>query len=368
MDIAKVNKNKAFLRNIYMKGPFQGHGFCVKGYSEPIFTDPAGCYTLSSTPLKHGLPWAVKNYRNQLDCFEKVDHDGVPLAHLTTGTHIYAAAFGCKVHTFPDNNPCAVPFVNSPEEADKVEEPDIWKSPTIYRIFELGAALKKELGQDVDLGPCDMQTGFDTAALVWNKEDMFCSMFDPEGKEAVKRLVDKCARFFKTVMIELRKEFPTLSPDHCPWPWCPPELAPWASNDECGALSPEMFEEFCMPEILDLSATFGGFGMHCCAAAEHQFPSFMKIPNFYAFNRVQVLQSPKGVEDIFPVLAGPHGPVHVIGWQTLEQFEALIRKAPEGTRFIFDVTPCTFAGVHGSYDESRRIVERLRKLSPRQDG
>jgi len=34
-----------------------------------------------------------------------------------------------------------------------------------------------------------------------------------------------------------------------------------------------------------LSETFGSFGMHCCADAEHQFESFKKIPNFYVARR-----------------------------------------------------------------------------------
>lgn len=360
MNISKIKKNKSFLRNIYAKGPFQGHAFCVKGSEDPGFKHPAGCFTLSDKPIGNWIPWHVRNYLSQVECFEKVDHDGVPLAHLMTGTHIYAAAFGCKVHTFPDSPPCAIPFVTTAAEADKIAVPDIWKSPTIYRIFELGALLRKELGADVDFGPCDMQTGFDTAALIWNKEDMFCAMHDESDKAAVKRLVDKCALFFKTVLVELRKEFPTMSPDHCPGPWCPPELPPWASNDECGALSPEMYKEFCEPEILDLAATFGGFGMHCCAAAEHQFPSFMNIPNFYALNRVPAVQSPKGIDDIFPVLVGPQAPVHVIAWLPLDKIEDLMRRAPDGTRFIFDVT-------QGSFEDSQRAVDRLRCMSPRRD-
>ena len=60
-----------------------------------------------------------------------------------------------------------------------------------------------------------------------------------------------------------------------------------------------------------LSDTFGGIGMHCCADAEHQFPGFNKIRNFYAFNRVQ---SKHGYRPILEHFGGPGAPVHCLAW------------------------------------------------------
>lgn len=350
MDQSRIDRNKAFIRNIYSKGPFQGHAFSVNGPMEPIFKHPKGCYTLSDEPVSAWLPWAVANYRSQVECFERVEHDGVPQVHLNTGTHIYAAAFGCRVATSRDNKPFALPLVETAEEAARLPEPDIWKSPSIYRIFELAEALRRELGPEVDFAPCDMQTGFDTAALVWNKEDFFCAMCDPDSAAAVKDLVAKCARFLKRVLVELRREFPTMSPCHWPPVWSPPELPPWVSNDECGSIGEAMFEEFCLPELQDLSASFGGLGMHCCAAAEHQFAAFKRIDGFYAFNRVPAT---RGFDSLFPLFGGPEAPVLAVASLPVEAAERLIRQAPAGTRFVFDIT-------QDSFDASRRAIDRLR--------
>jgi hypothetical protein len=352
MSLDRIKRNKEYIRNIYRKGPFQGHAFSVNGAITPVYKHPKGCFTLSTEPVAEWLPWAIANYRSQLDCFARVDHDGVPQVHVNTGTHIYAAAFGCRVKACGDNNPFALPILASPEEADRLSEPDIWKSPTIYRIFELAEAIRKELGPETDFGPCDMQTGFDTAALIWNKEDLFCAMCDPVGKQAVKRLVDKCARFLRKVIMELRKEFPTMSPCHYPPVWSPPEMAPWVSNDECGSINTEMFEEFCLPELQDLSSIFGGLGMHCCADAEHQFPGFARIKGFYAFNRIPARQ---GIAAVFPLFGGPDGPVLAIAGQEVEAIEELLRQAPSGTRFIFDMTG-------GSLEASQRAIDRLRAI------
>jgi len=351
-------KNEAFIHNIYAKGPFQGHAFTVIPAAKPSWELEYGDFTISDKPVENWVPWIVERYQRYLKLHETIGDDSVPVAKLSTGTHIYAAAFGCKVHTFTDNNPCALPFIHTCEDADKLEEPDIWKSPALYRIFELGRLVQKELGEDVYLGPPDMQSGFDTACLVWNKEDLFCSMILDDEREAVKRMVSKCANLFKKFLIEFRKEFSNCSPCHCPETWTPPEMGPWLSNDECGAFSTEMFEEFCLPELVDLAETFGGLGMHCCADADHQLESFKKIPGFYGFNRVA---DRDGLCKMLEPLGGPDAPVHVLAWIEDDVAERLIRNAPEGTRFIFNMVGAEDA------DEAKAWYEKMRKLSPRCD-
>ena len=278
--------------------------------------------------------------------------DGVPYARMNTATHIYAAAFGCPVHLYGDTNPCALPLVRTAAEADRLEVPDIWKSRHLVRIFEVARAVRDRLGPDAPLGPPDVQTGFDTACLVWNKEDLYLAMMEEEGRAAVRRLADKCATLLSGFLAAWREEFPQSSPCHCPDVWAPPELGPWVSNDECGALSTPMFEELCLPELLALSRRFGSLGMHCCASAEHQFESFKRIPGLYAFNRVAAKQ---GYAPLVEHFAGPRDPVHVLAWVTEEQIRALLAEATPDMRFIF---------VKGDMerDDARRWLDSMRRL------
>ena len=352
-----IRRNQAFLRNIYFQGPFEGHAFVCSPQSVEIAQHPNYDFTISDKPVKNWVPWVVENYRRQIEMLEAVGDDAVPCARLSTGTHIYAAAFGCNVHRFSDSNPCAKPLLSTAEEADKLDTPNIWKVPVLYHIFELGQAVRDELGPDVFLGPPDMQSGFDTAALIWNKTDFLCAMLDDRDAAAVRRLAAKCAELFKTFLAEFRKEFPNCSPCHCPNVWAPPAMGPWLSNDECGAFSTGLFEEFCLPELVDLSETFGGLGMHCCAAAEHQFESFKKIPKFYAFNRVA---AQRGYAPLLDHLAGKAAPVHVLAWISEQDIEHLVRNAPIGTRFIFNLCGTTV-------DEARPWLSRMRKFSLRAD-
>ena len=347
-----IEKNEEFLRNIYRKGPMEGHAFVCMPCGKPVF-EGNGDITLSDRPAEEWVPDIVDGYNRQVQMAEQTDSDLVPFCKLATATHIYAAAFGSPVHTFEDDNPCALPFVNTAEEADKIQEPDIWNCPGIARIFELGKAIQKELGDDVCLGPPDMQTGFDTACLIWDKTELYMAMMEDEGAAALKRLSAKCARFFKKFLLELKKEFPNMSPCHCPDVWAPPEMAPWMSNDECGAISTPMFEEFLLPEMLDLAETFGGLGMHCCADAEHQFESFKKIPGWYAFNRVAGRQGWRPVIEQFD--GSDETPVMVLAWMEDDDMEMLIREAPDGMRFIFQKNT-------DDLDEAKQWIEFGRNL------
>ena len=355
--MTRLDRNETFLRNLYAHGPFEGHAFVCSPVHVPIADHPDYDFTLSDKPVSNWMPWVVEDYGHQVEMVEAVEGDAVPCARLPTGTHIYAAAFGCDVHRFPDSNPCAKPLLTTAEEADRIEVPDVWNSPVLYRIFELGQAVQQELGDGAFLGPPDMQSGFDTASLVWNKTDFLCAMLDDTDSAAVKRLVDKCAALFQDFLVEFRREFPNCSPCHCPAAWAPPEMGPWLSNDECGAFSTDLFEEFCLPELVALSETFGGLGMHCCAAAEHQFESFKKIPGFYAFNRVAAGQ---GYAPLLEHFGGEAAPVHVLSWLADEEIEFLVRNAPAGTRFVFNLNGTTV-------EEAKRWLARMRELSPRTD-
>lgn len=313
-------------------------------------------FTLSTKPIREWVPWMEEKYRASVEVAEALDDDTVPMARANTGTHVFAQAFGCDVHQPDDNQPFALPLVHSPEEADKLTVPDIWSTPCLYRVFELADAVRERLGKDVWLGPCDMQTGFDIACLIWEKVEILCAMTDPEQATSVKRLAAKCGRLMRTFLKELQKEFPQMMLCGCPSVWTPPELGPWPSNDECGAVNVEMFEEFMLPELIEISRDFGSVGMHCCADADHQFPSFRNIPNFYAFNRVPPPGTgPDGFAAAVSELGGPDGPVFVNFGAQEELVRYFIDNAPRGTRAIFHASI-------GELDEGRTQLARNREI------
>jgi hypothetical protein len=331
MMTSRLARNRELHRALFTRAPSARHAFVAQAPMKPIYE--LGDYTTSDKPISHFVPAFVEDYRRWVALSDAIDDDAVPFVRLLTGTHIYAVCFGATPHFYPDNNPYAEPCVASVADADRIPAQKIEDCRPLMRVLELAAAVQREVGPEVTFGPPDMQTGFDTACILWDKTDLLCSMV--EAPESVKRLAGHCAQLLRDFIALYRREFPNTTFGHCPSTWTPPDGGPWVSNDECGVMSPEMFEEFCLPELIELSNAFGGVGLHCCANAQHQFALFRRIPNFYAFNRV-----PTGVgwekDNALDELGGPGGPVMVPGWCTPEDIAAQLRKAPHGTRFIFN--------------------------------
>ena len=198
------------LRRLYVDNRTSGVAFCARAVPIRLRDLPHGDCTLSDRPVDEWVDWVVSNYERHVAMREAVGDDSIPTAKLSTGTHIYAAAFGSPVERFEgqDTNPCALPFIKTAAEADKLKQPRVESSPTLARVIELGQKVRDRLGPDAYLGPCDMQTGFDTACLVWDKTELYCAMMDETDRHAVKRLAAKCAGLFKEFLTLLRQEFP----------------------------------------------------------------------------------------------------------------------------------------------------------------
>jgi hypothetical protein len=310
-----------------------------------------GDYSISSRPVSDFVGPYVRNYERRARSMEQFDDDSVPYASLATNTGIFAAAFGCRIHVYEgqETNAAARPLVRTAAEADRLGTPSL-DAPTLSRILEIGRLLRRELGPEASIGVPDIQSPFDIAALIWNKEDLFPALL--EEPEAVRRLVGKCQRLLVEFLTEFRRQIGEVNLCHCPYAWAPPELGVWLSEDEAGALSVRMFEEFCLPPLMEMSRAFGGIFVHCCAAADHQYPSFGKLSNLRGLNRV--FQKP-GAEPAVRAFSGQA--VFMQAWQTVDDYLKLLDLSLPNTRWLFNL--------EGEMEKVRPEYERLRARCPR---
>jgi hypothetical protein len=223
----------------------------------------------------------------------------------------------------------------------------------MQRMLQSAQLLRDRLGPDVPIGVPDIQSPFDIAALIWRKEDLFVSMI--EDPDAVKRLVDKCSNLLASFLTEYKKLIPNCNLVHCPYTWAPPELGCSMSEDEAGSLSVQMFEDFCLPVLTDLSERFGGLFVHCCATADHQYASFRKIPNLRGLNRV--FQEP-GAGPAIGAFSGKT--VLMMAWFDEATMTSFLDIAGPDTRFLFNMPALPI-------DESKKQFERMRSHCPRTD-
>jgi hypothetical protein len=341
-----LDDRKRFLRDLYA-GPFRGHGL---GLMPQCPASPLGDFTCSTLPVAQWVPSYVGQFEAMARTTEELDLDMVPYVNLNTNTGIFAAAFGCALHVYTgmETNAAAKPAVFSAAEADALPSPDIHATPTLARILELASLLRDRLGPDAPIGVPDIQSPFDIAALIWNKESLFMAMI--ENPDAVHRLVAKCRRLLIDFLKLFCREIPAHNLSHCPGTaWAPPELGCWLSEDEVGAMSTGMFEEFVTPSLVAMSEAFGGIFVHCCAAADHQYANFLRIPNLRGLNRV--FQYPPGPVPAIKAFSGKA--VLIQAWLGEQDIYGFLERAQADTRFYFELPAIPI-------EEARPVVERVR--------
>ena len=126
----------------------------------------------------------------------------------------------------------------------------------------------------------DLQTPIDIAAIMWEKTDFYtCLITDPQ---VVIELCDKIrsllTEFIDTWFSRYKKEFVA----HFPTYYMPYGIS--ISEDEIGAVSPKMFNEFFIDELCMLSDRYGQMGIHCCAESKHQWQNLKQVPNLKLLN------------------------------------------------------------------------------------
>jgi len=243
-------------------------------------------------PIERPLPWpslkqerieyAWQMYEREMARMEWLRDDYIPHLAPYTGTEIFAEAFGCQVHRADDNMPFALPLIHEAREVAALRVPEVSATP-LALLFEIGDELRHRAGPEAVMKLVDIQTPMDIAALIWDKNSFYIAM--QETPEAVKELAAKVMQLLVTFQDEWFRRYGTEFIAHYPSYYMPDGFT--LSEDEVGAVSASMFDEFFLPELTELSEHYGGLGIHCCAHAKHQWANFKRIPNLRLLNLVQ---------------------------------------------------------------------------------
>jgi len=226
------------------------------------------------------IEYALSAYKLQMDALPCVDDDRIPFVTPYTGTELFAHAFGCQIHYPANDMPFALPLVQSPADLAKVKYPDLYSSPPVVEVFEIADKLRAS-EPDALMQLPDIQSPFDIAALIWNKEDLFASMYEDPG--AVKELVLTVEKFMTEFLDLWFSRYGTEFIAHHPDYYMPCGIT--YSEDEVGAFSLDMFREFSLGSLNRLSERYGGMaGMHCCADSMHQWQGFKEIKDLKLIN------------------------------------------------------------------------------------
>ena len=228
------------------------------------------------------IEWSYARYMRQMEDVQWLADDRVPALTMITGTEVFAEAFGCAVHKPLDNNPFALPLISSSAELSRVKFPRL-EDTQLMKLFDMAHTLRSRAGQDALLSLPDVQTPLDIAALIWEKTDFFVAML--EEPEAVRELSEKIKQFlfsfFDLWFATFGKEFQAHYPDY----YMPCGIT--MSEDEIGAVSTDLYDEFFKDELHEFARRYGAIGIHCCADSEHQWGRLAAVPNLKLLNLVR---------------------------------------------------------------------------------
>ncbi len=275
------------------------------------------------------IDWAWDNYQRAQKRVEWLPDDSMPFLNPFSGTEIFAAAFGSHVARPDGSMPFAEPMVTTSVEAAKLKVPDL-DSPSLAILFEIADELRRRAGDDALLALPDIQSPMDIAALLWDKTHLFCAMLDEA--EAVKEVAAKAMELLTKFLDEWFSRYGKEFIAHYPAYYMPCGLT--LSEDEIGSVSPEMFEEFFLPFLAELSERYDGIGIHCCARSRHQWEGFKKIPKLRFVN----LGGPNQAEDIVVAyqMFSPDSAHWHYAWQPGEPLWEHLAEYPAGTRAVLN--------------------------------
>ncbi len=200
------------------------------------------------------------------------------------GVGVFASAFGCKMKFPWDQMPWSYPVIKAGDDAQKVydlEPPDV-RDGLLGDVLAFAEYFDQKAEHRFPIAMTDLQGPADTAYLIWDSCDFMVAMYDhPKEVHHLMRLVtDLIIKFVK----EFRSKVKEMIPAHFPPAYLPDEMGITVSEDVLAVLSPQLYEEFSLPYLNELSEEFGGIMIHSCGNFEHQLDILDKVHNLRAIN------------------------------------------------------------------------------------
>ena len=229
--------------------------------------------------IQDRIDYASRLYDYQMAQMEWLPDDMVPHLDPFTGTELFAEAFGCTVHYPDDNMPFAHSCITNPNEVDGLSIPDLG-TPALERVFTIADTLCQRAGHEAVMRLPDTQSPLDIAALIWDKTEFYPAFV--EAPDAIKLLISKTMTLFTNFFDAWFNRYGSSCIAHCPEYYL--ERGITLSEDEVGIISVDMFEEFALPSLVEISNRYGAIGIHCCADSIHQWSAFRTIPGVKLLN------------------------------------------------------------------------------------
>ena len=293
--------------------------------------------------------------------------DTIPVFWPDMGTIALASVFGGEILRESESNLNWIkPIFSSLDEAAAIEMPEVL-SGQVKVEFDRCRRWRDMTGGLWPVSAPDMQGPVSVASMLIDQSELIVGMY--EKPDIVKKVLRVCADLILNVLETYKKEFgETLA--HSTWPhvWFPKEFGMMLTQDSIPSLSPQLYEEFELPLVKELSRKTGGLYIHCCGMFEYALDGLEGVPNIigvdhsYPHSRAEVIIEKLGLQTVITSHPSSQGETE---FPTLDKYiEFLQTVLPEEAR-VWYVLPADLPHVTSrsldvvGLDEMKRAYERV---------
>lgn len=233
-------------------------------------------------------------YVPRLERMLEVDSDHMPDIDLFHGVTMIAGAFGCPVVYTPGEWPWARPVMRSITEVDSLKAPDLRAHDDTQRFFDQVRWIQNKTDGRVPIRLHDLQSPFTTAAQMRGFEGLLTDvLIDPDRVRKLMEIITDVSLQF----LELQDDvFEAAAYPGRNFPCVLENMGVCIADDSAAIpLSPEQYEEFCLPDMLRIAEAVPGLFYHSCGDYSHQTDNLLKIPNLRA---IQMHTGPGEVDSL----------------------------------------------------------------------
>jgi Uroporphyrinogen-III decarboxylase len=207
---------------------------------------------------------------------------------------IYAEPFGAEIIWFEDDWPAAKPIIyDNPMDVYKLKPRKVWESDLWKKLRKTIEHFQKCTKDDLPIATTDPQGPMANATLLWKTDEFFVACYtNPKEVHYIMNLLTE--QFMEYYDAQLKIIDNPAFPGHS-FPLGQTGLGISISDDNAVMLSPELYEEFCLPYYSKIAEHYNGLYLHCCGNFMHNLESILKIPKLKAIN---YHSSPKDMDPI----------------------------------------------------------------------
>lgn len=244
----------------------------------------------------------VDEYENEAKTFEYLSHnffeyskavengfDNVQVAaFFGSVSYLFPLAFGCEFHYQGDLT------ISKPAYSEN--NPPTFENPTqngLYPLLWERIEKFQKIFPQIPISISDNQTPIDIFTELIKPEDAMCLFYD--NPEFCHNVLQKTTDAF----IEINREFEKRINNFAGFKanaYMPSGMH--LCDDNASFLSPDIYREFALPYLNQISDEFGPINLHCCMKYEQNIENHTRVKRFRGFDAMPYYNDPKLIVDL----------------------------------------------------------------------